>query len=82
MTHGRQKSDLGIVAKKPTNKTGKPVAESVERRPGAKGNMVEVRTDRTQGRAAVSQQLDRVRQAARQKNQRFAVTHPRWEPGA
>ena len=74
MTHGRQKSDLGIVAKKPTNKTGKPVAESVERRPGAKGNMVEVHTDWTQGRAAVSQQLDRVRQAARQrKKERFTA---------
>jgi hypothetical protein len=65
MMNGRQKSDLGIVALKQANKTGKPVAESVERRPGAKGNRVRLHTVRTQRRVAVSQQLDPVRQAAR-----------------
>ena len=39
MMHGRQKSDLGVVAQKLANKPGRPGAESVERRPGAKGNM-------------------------------------------
>jgi group II intron reverse transcriptase/maturase len=74
MMHGRQKSDLGIVAMKLANKPGKPGAESVERRPGAKGNMVGWRMDRTQGRVAVSQRLDRVRQAAKQrKKQRFTA---------
>lgn len=74
MMDGRQKSDLGIVALKQANKTGKPVAESVERRPGAKGNRVRLHTDRTQGRATVSQRLDPVRQAARlRKQERFTA---------
>jgi RNA-directed DNA polymerase len=74
MMHGRQKSDLGIVASKLANKPGKPGAESGGRRPGAKGNTVGLHTDRTQGRAAVSQRLDRVRQAARQrKKERFTA---------
>ena len=38
MMHGRGKSDPAIVAVKSTNKTGQPVAESVER-PGAEGNV-------------------------------------------
>ena len=54
MMHGRQKSDLGVVALKLANKPGRPGAESVERRPGAKGNMVRLHTPRTQGRAGVS----------------------------
>jgi len=74
MMHGRQKSDHGVVARKLANKPGGPGAESVERRPGAKGNMGERRTDRTQRRAAVSQRLDRVRRAARQrKKERFTA---------
>ena len=72
MMYARQKSDLGVVARKLANKPGKLGAESVERRPRAKGNRVELHTHRTQGRAAVSQRLDRVRQAARQrKKERF-----------
>ena len=74
MMHGQQKSDLGVVAQKLANKLGRPGAESVERRPGAKGNMVRLHTSRTQGRAGVSQRLDRVRQAARQrKKERFTA---------
>ncbi len=74
MMHGQQKSDPCDVAKKPMNKPGRPGAELVERRRGAVGNMVKLRTDRTQGRAAVSQRLDRVRQAARQrKKERFTA---------
>ena len=74
MMHGRQKSDLGVVAQKLANKPGRPGAESVERRPGAKGNMVGLHTHRTQGRVGVSQRLDRVRQAARQrKKERFTA---------
>lgn len=69
MTHGRQKSDLGIVARKRTNNPGQPGAETVERRPGTKGNRVGLHTDRTQSRIAVSQRLDPVRQAARQRKQ-------------
>src|SRR6266705_5200442 len=74
MMHERQKSDPGVVAQKLANKSGRPEAESVERRPGAKGNMVGLHTHRTQGRMAVSQRLDRVRQAARQrKKERFTA---------
>ena len=66
MMHGQEKSDPAIVAKKPTNKAGRPAAEAVERRAGAEGNTGEPRTRRTQSRESVSQGLERVRQAARQ----------------
>ena len=67
--HGREKSDPCIVAKKPRNKAGIAAAEPVERRRGAKGNTGQQSTPRTQGRVGVSQALDRVRQAAREKKQ-------------
>src|SRR3954453_23291408 len=69
-----EKSDFGIVAVKPTNKAGRPVAEWVERRPGTKGNAQQQRMHRTQGRARMSQSLDRVRTAARlRKKDRFTA---------
>jgi RNA-directed DNA polymerase len=43
------------------------VAESAEPRPGTKGNADQQNTHRTQSRARVTQALDRVRKAARQK---------------
>ena len=70
MMHGREKSDPTIVATKPTNKAGQPVAEPVERRTGAEGNAGQQSTLRSQSRDRVTQALDRVRQAARQKNAR------------
>jgi len=75
--HDQEKSDPGIVAAKLTNKTGRPVAESVEPRPGTKGNADQQSTHRTQGRARVTQALNRVRQAARQrkKEQFTALLH-------
>lgn len=73
--HDTEKSDSGIVAMKPTNKTGRPAAELVEPRPGTKGNVGQQNTHRAQDRARVTQALDRVRKAAPQV--RFAVTHPR-----
>jgi RNA-directed DNA polymerase len=74
MMHGRGKSDSAIVAAKPTNKTGQPVAELVERRAGAEGNVDQQSTPRTQIRKRVTQALDRVRQAARQrKKERFTA---------
>ena len=74
MMHDPEKSDSAIVAVKPTNKAGRPAAESVERRPGTKGNADQQSTHRTQSRARVSQALDRVRQAARQrKKERFTA---------
>ena len=43
--NGREKSDSGVVAVKPTNKAGRPAAESVEPRPGTEGNVGVVRND-------------------------------------
>src|SRR6516165_8437946 len=76
--HDSEKSDSAIVAVKPPNKAGVPVAEAVERRAGAKGNADQQSTYRTQSRKRVTQALSRVRQA----DQRFAVKHPRQEPDA
>ena len=75
--HDLEKSDSGIVAAKPTNKAGRPVAEPVEPRPETKGNVNQQSTLRTQGRARVTQALGRVRQAARQrkKEQFTALLH-------
>ena len=75
--HDQEKSDLAIVAVKLPNKAGSPVAEAVERRARTKGNVDQQSTLRTQIRARVTQTLDRVRQAARQrKKERFtAVLH-------
>ncbi len=65
MMHGREKSDSPIVPEKPANKAAPAAAEPVEGRGGAKGNVEQQSTDRTQGRVAVSQALERVREAAR-----------------
>jgi group II intron reverse transcriptase/maturase len=74
MMNGGEKSDLAIVATKLPNKAGRPAAEGVEPRAGTKGNAGQQSTLRTQTRAGVSQALDRVRQAARQrKNERFTA---------
>src|SRR5215216_1313029 len=74
MMHGREKSDLAIVAAKPANNDGQPSAELVERRAGAEGNAGQDRTRRAQDRANVSQGLDRVRHVARQrKKERFTA---------
>ena len=64
MMHGPEKSDPVVVAGKPANKAGRPAAERVERRAGAKGNADQQRTRRAQDRESVSQALDRVRRAA------------------
>jgi len=58
------------------NKTAvsKAVAELVEPRAGTKGNTAQPRTRRTQSRSSVSQRLDRVRNAARQrKKEKFTA---------
>src|SRR5712691_1509578 len=74
MMHGRGKSDPAIVVTKPTNKAGRPVAEPVERRAGAEGTAGRQSTLRAQNRERVTQALDRVRQAARQrKKERFTT---------
>jgi RNA-directed DNA polymerase len=72
--YGPEKSDLAIVAMKPPNKAGRPAAEVVERRAGTKGNVEQQSTRRTQDRESVTQALDRVRQAARQrKTEKFTT---------
>ena len=74
MMNGREKSDSAIVARKPANNAGKPAAEWVEPRAGTKRNTGQSHTCRAQNRASVSQGLDRVRQAARQrKKERFTA---------
>src|SRR5512140_351876 len=72
--HDREKSDPAIVAEKPTNKAGRPAAESAEPRVGAEGNASGQSTNGTQGRERVSQALERVRQVARQrKKEKFTA---------
>ena len=74
MMNGPEKSDSAIVAKKLANKAVEAAAEQVEPRAGTEGNTGQPHTHRTQGRAVVSQGLDRVRHAARQrKKERFTA---------
>ena len=70
MMNGRGKSDLAIVAGKPTNAAERSAAEPVERRAGAEGNADQQSTDRALSRGDVSQALERVRQ-------HLAVRHSR-----
>src|SRR4029077_12104024 len=72
--HGPEKSDSVVVAVKPTNKAERSVAEPVEPRTGTKGNADQQSTRRAQDRVSVSQALERVLQAARQKKkERFTA---------
>jgi group II intron reverse transcriptase/maturase len=74
MMYGGGKSASAIVAGKPTNKAGRPAAEPVERRAGAKGNANQQNTRRAQDRESVSSALERIRQAARlRKKERFTA---------
>jgi group II intron reverse transcriptase/maturase len=84
MMNGPEKSDLAIVAMKPTNKAGQPAAERsaakpnaaepVERRAGTKGNADQQSTHRTQSRASASQALERIRKVATErKKERFTT---------
>jgi hypothetical protein len=72
--HGPEKSDTVVVAGKPTNNAARAAAEPVERRTVTKGNADQHRARRAQDRESVSQALERVRQAARQrKKERFTA---------
>jgi hypothetical protein len=74
MMYDHEKSDPAIVAVKPTNKAGQPAAELVEPRAGAEGNVSQQSTGRAQYRGTVSQALERIRQAARQrKKEKFTA---------
>src|SRR5438309_8093526 len=67
MMYDHEKSDPAIVAVKPTNKAGQPAAELAEPRAGTEGNVRQQSTGRAQYRGTVSQALERIRQAARQR---------------
>src|SRR3954462_12565051 len=74
MMHEPEKSDPVVVAEKPTNKAAQATAEPVEPRMGTEGNADQQSTRRAQDWVSVSQALDRVRQAARQrKKERFTA---------
>jgi len=74
MMHGRGKSDSAIGAMKPANKAERSAAELVEQRAGTKGNADQQSTRRAQDRASVSQALERIRQAAKQrKKEKFTA---------
>src|SRR5664279_910184 len=74
MMYDHEKSAPAIVAVKPTNKAGQPAAELVEPRAGAEGNASQQSTGRAQSRGTVSQALERIRQAARQrKKEKFTA---------
>src|SRR3981081_3002326 len=78
MKNEREKSDPSKVAERPANKPGQPGAEPAEPREGTEGNTGEQHTCRTPSRESVSQGLERVREAAKQrKKERFtALLHP------
>ena len=75
--HGREKSDLAIVAMKPANKAGRSAAEPGEPRAGAEGM-------RASKHAPDTEPGKRVTGAGAHTAgyKRFAVKHPRWEPYA
>ncbi|HEY2184686.1 MAG TPA: group II intron reverse transcriptase/maturase [Xanthobacteraceae bacterium] len=72
--HAREKSDHAIVAGKPANDVEPSTAEPVEPRAGAKGNAGQQSTGRARSRGTVSQALERIRQAARErKTEKFTA---------
>ncbi len=74
MMHGHGKSDPAIVAAKPANGAERTAAEQVEPRAGAKGNANQQSTGRAQNRVTVTQALERVRQAAKERRtERFTA---------
>ncbi len=74
MMHGGGKSDSAIGAVKPANKAERSAAELVEQRAGTEGNADQQSTRRAQDRASVSQALERIRQAAKQRRkERFTA---------
>src|ERR1700687_1919389 len=84
MMPGHEKSDSVIVAVKPANKAEHPAAEqsaagptaaeAVEPRTETKGNGGQQSTCRAQSRESVSQALERIRQAAKErKKERFTA---------
>ncbi|BBU64088.1 hypothetical protein MSC49_40230 (plasmid) [Methylosinus sp. C49] len=74
MMHEPEEFDSVIVATKLVNNTEQSVAEPAEPRTETIGNADQQSTRRAQDRGSVSQALERVRQAARQrKRERFTA---------
>src|SRR5882724_2329348 len=74
MMNGHEKSDPVVVAVNAPNKAGRPAAEAQERRAGTEGKAGQHDTHRALNRERVSQALDRLRQAAKQrKKERFTA---------
>ena len=74
MMHGHGESNSATVAGKPTNKAERSAAEPVEPRAEAKGNARQQSTGRARSWGTVSQALERIRQAARQrKKEKFTA---------
>jgi len=74
MMNGQGKSDRLVVPRKSPNKAGQPVAEGMEGRGLAKGNLQEQNARRTLSRASVRSALERVRQAAKKdRTKRFTA---------
>jgi RNA-directed DNA polymerase len=74
MTNGSGKSDRPVVPEKSPNKTGQLVAEGMEGRGLAKGNLPQQNASRTLSRKDASSALARVRQAAgKDKKLRFTA---------
>src|SRR5258708_22358888 len=67
MMQGRGTSGEAIVAMKPANKAERSATEPGEPRAEAEGNARQSSTGRIQSRGAVSQGLERIRQAARER---------------
>jgi group II intron reverse transcriptase/maturase len=68
-THALEKSDCAVVPVKQPNKEGQPSAEAVEGRAQTKENIVPSHMHPTQSGKRVSQGLDGVRKAARERKQ-------------
>ena len=74
MMNGHGKSDRPVVPEKSLNKTGQPVAEGMEGRGLAKGNLPQQNASRTPSRNDALSALERVRQAAgKDKKLRFTA---------
>src|SRR5882724_4434830 len=74
MTDGFGKSDRPEVPAKSPNKAGQPVAEGMEGRGLAKGNLPQQNASRTPSREDASSAMERVRQAAsKDKKLRFTA---------
>ena len=72
--NGQGKSDRPVVPAKSPNKAGQPVAEGMEGRGLAKGNLRGQNTLRTQSRESVCSALERVREAAKKdRTKRFTA---------